>query len=269
MRYSSSRNLIWLLLVLVLAAVTVTASSKPGAKEFPLVTVQYENEELTVILNDIARQIGVQIYIGPTVEGSTSVCAVSKPWESVVEELLRDSQNEFRLVGRGPVLVISVPECRLGAETQSFDETRLSRVAVPPANSIQSEFILERASSAAVVDFLKDEYTSVRFTPHPTKNGFLATGSPEDIERIRKDLLSLDRVPDPPQLVEDSVMVQTGDLPEIVGLLRTMVPDVEYRVDTARRVLYLTGTSGAIEQAKELLKELEKEPMVETCTAFP
>jgi type II secretory pathway component GspD/PulD (secretin) len=60
----------------------------------------------------------------------------------------------------------------------------------------------------------------------------------------------------PPQ--REFVPVKYGELNEIKSILSTLVPDVQYNVDSRRQVLILEGAPGAIDQVKELLAEIDR-----------
>jgi len=90
-------------------------------------------------------------------------------------------------------------------------------------------------------------------------NGFFALGSKSDVLQIKAEVPNLDRVPEPPAPPQrEFVPVKYGEMNEIKSLLATLVPDVQYNVDSRRQVLILEGAPGAIDQVKELLAEIDR-----------
>lgn len=109
------------------------------------------------------------------------------------------------------------------------------------------------------VGFLQGQYPQVEFIPHPTKNGFYAVGLRHDLLAIKNDIPNLDRVQAvPPPPAKEFVLVSYGDLNEVKALLATLVPDVLISVDTRQGTLILEGAPEEIEQAKELMDQLDK-----------
>lgn len=68
----------------------------------------------------------------------------------------------------------------------------------PREDKMRMEYLLEEAPSLKVIDFLSDQYERVKFTPHPTLNGFYAEGSREDLIQIKRELTNIGRYPEPP-----------------------------------------------------------------------
>jgi type II secretory pathway component GspD/PulD (secretin) len=89
-------------------------------------------------------------------------------------------------------------------------------------------------------------------------NGFYVYGSKKDVLQIKSEVPNLDRIPEPPAPPERVfIKVNYGDLSEIKSLLATLVPDVQYNVDTRRQTLILEGAPGAIDQVRDLLTEID------------
>lgn len=90
-------------------------------------------------------------------------------------------------------------------------------------------------------------------------NGFYAVGSREDIQEIQKTVSDLDVVTTTAEPVKrEFVQIEYGDLEEFRELFETLVPDTRITVDNSQSTLILEGSPCAIEQAKELLAQLDK-----------
>lgn len=125
------------------------------------------------------------------------------------------------------------------------------------AETSRQEILLEHADASVVMRFLQRQYLDVQFTRHPTLNGFYIWGSRDDVVRIKAEVPNLDRKgpedPEPPQ--REVIEVRFGDVREVMALLETLVPDVDYEVDEQRHTIIVEGPPGAIDQVKELLQE--------------
>ncbi len=247
------------------APVSALRARKAPRREAPkqkLVTLDFVNADLVFVLKVLAKEMNRNIYVGPTVQGSVTVTLKDVPVEGAMALILQMQENEYdyKLLD-GPVLptiVVAAPE---KLEEVADDILRDSNVreAVLPENSVRMEYLLEEAPSAKVVDFLTGQYPKVKFTPHPTMNGFYANGSKEDLLQIKRELATLDRVPEPPPPpLREFLPVKYGDINEIRSLLSALVPDVSYNVDTRLKVLIAEGSPGAIDQVREMLAELDR-----------
>jgi type II secretory pathway component HofQ len=170
---------------------------------------------------------------------------------------MQENEYDYKILGYNTI-VVAAPEKLSEVEAGIFDPD-MAKEADVPVDAIRMEYLLEEAPSAKVVDFLKDEYSRVKFTPHPTMNGFYASGSRDDLLQIKRELANLDRVPEPPAPpLREFLPVKYGDISEIRALLGTLVPDVQYNVDARQEVIIVEGTPGAIDQVREMLAELDK-----------
>ena len=213
------------------------------------VTLSFSKADLGEALKVVAREMGASLYLAPSVHGTVTIDLVDLPALDALGQILAAQEKKYDfLIHSNQTLVVGTPEqlVALGAA-----------VALPQDGPIRMEFLLEDAPSAKVVDFLKVEYPRVEFTPHPTMNGFYARGSKDELLQIKRELSSLDRVPEPPAPPQREYLpVKYAAISEVRGLLSSMVPDVKYDLDTERNLLIVEGSPGAIDQVRELLSEL-------------
>jgi type II secretory pathway component GspD/PulD (secretin) len=227
-----------------------------------LVNLDFVNADLVFVIKVLAREMGRNIYIAPGVDGSVTVTLKSVPVEGALALILKMQENEYqyKMVGSNTLVVgppeklNTIPTDILGSPAAMGADKRHA-----PRGSIRQEVLLEKAPAAKVIGFLEGQYKNVVFTPHPTMNGFYVLGSRADVLQIKSEVPNLDRVPEPPTPPQrEFVPIKYGDLNEIKSLLATLVPDVQYNVDSRRQVLILEGAPGAIDQVKELLAELDR-----------
>lgn len=101
-----------------------------------------------------------------------------------------------------------------------------------------------------MVRWLADKYKLIHFLAD--EDGFEATGPPELLAAMESDLFLLDQVG-----FQKEVEIKHGDLNEAKSLLGTLVPDVFIEV-SGPSCLMIVGTPGAVEQALELIDQLDK-----------
>lgn len=235
------------------------APRRPKAPPQKLVTLDFVNADLVYVLKVLAKEMNRNIYVGPTVAGSVTVTLKNVPVEGAMALILQmqESEYDYKILDYNTI-VVAAPEKLSEVADDVFNPDNIKEKEVPE-DAIRMEYLLEEAPSAKVVDFLKDEYGRVKFTPHPTMNGFYAKGSREDLLQIKRELGNLDRVPEPPAPpLREFLPVKYGDISEIRGLLGTLVPDVQYNVDARQNMLIVEGAPGAIDQVREMLAELDR-----------
>lgn len=236
------------------------APRQPKAPPQKLVTLDFVNADLVYVLKVLAKEMNRNIYVGPTVAGSVTVTLKNVPVEGAMALILQMQENEYdyKILDYNTI-VVAAPEKLDEIANNIFDPSASQRQAQVPADAPRMEYLLEEAPSAKVVDFLKAEYPRVKFTPHPTMNGFYAQGSKEDLLQIKRELANLDRVPEPPPPpTREFIPVKYADITEVRGLLGTLVPDVQYNVDARQNMLIVEGSPGAIDQVREMLAELDR-----------
>ena len=235
------------------------APRRPKAPPQKLVTLDFVNADLVYVLKVLAKEMNRNIYVGPTVAGSVTVTLKNVPVEGAMALILQMQENEYdyKILDYNTV-VVAAPEKLSEVADDVFDPDKVKEATVPE-DAIRMEYLLEEAPSPKVVDFLQDEYSRVKFTPHPTLNGFYANGSRDDLLQIKRELANLDRVPEPPAPpLREFLPVKYGDISEIRGLLGTLVPDVQYNVDARQNLLIVEGSPGAINQVRDMLAELDR-----------
>jgi type IV pilus assembly protein PilQ len=222
-----------------------------------MVSLDFVNADLVYVIKVLAKEMGRNIYIGPGVDGSVTVTLRSVPVEGALALILRMQENEYayKLVGSN-TLIVATPEKLNAIPDDIMGQQVAPRV---PANAIRQEILLENAPAAKVISFLEGQYKNVQFTPHPTMNGFYVLGERRDVLQIKSEIPNLEKVPPKPEPpTREFVPVKYGDLNEVKSLLATLVPDVQYNVDTRTATLILEGSQSGIDQVKELLNELDR-----------
>lgn len=264
------KSILFLLLTLLLSGMALSETN-----ERRLVSQSFKRADLVHVFKVLAKAMGAKARIGPSVQGSVSIKLVDATPREALRRVLALQQGKFAyriLLSPELTLVVDTPEALAALEkaTQEPQETpaaprntaQVSPVAKSadvkvPADSIRMEYLLEEAPSAKVLEFLKPEYTAVKFTPHPTMNGFFARGSREDLLQIKRELGNLDRVPEPPSPpLREYLPVKYGDVNEIRALLGNVIPDVQYNVDSRQSMLIVEGAPGRINEVREMLSEL-------------
>lgn len=221
------------------------------------VTLDFVNADLVYVLKVLAKEMNRNIYVGPTVAGSVTVTLKNVPVEGAMALILQMQENEYdyKVVGSNTI-VVAPPEKLAAIEADILGKIKEAQL---PADSVRMEYLLEEAPAPKVLDFLKNEYSRVKFTPHPTMNGFFANGSKEDLLQIKRELPNLDRIPEPPAPpLREFLPVRYAELEEVRGLLQTMVPDVTFNADARQQMLIAEGSPAAIDQVRELLAEFDR-----------
>ena len=222
-----------------------------------LVTLDFVNADLVYVIKILAKEMGRNVYIGPGVEGSVTVTLRSVPVDGALALILKMQENDiaYKLV-QPNTLIVAAPE-----KINQIEDDILQKQVAPrvQAGGVRQEILLENAPAAKVIGFLQGQYRNVQFIPHPTMNGFYAVGSKREVLQIRSEVPNLDKVPQlPPPPTREFYQVKYGNLDEVKSLLATMVPDVQMNVDARQSTLILEGAPGAIEQAKDLLDQIDK-----------
>lgn len=126
------------------------------------------------------------------------------------------------------------------------------------AQERREEFLLKVAPAAKVMEFLVSEYPKVRFQPHDSLNGFYATGSSEDLTKLRGEMPNLDRVPEPspPVVAGPLFSVNYADFDWTLAMLRRAFPEAVIVGDSRLRLLYVEGVD--FDKFETILKLLDK-----------
>jgi type II secretory pathway component GspD/PulD (secretin) len=246
----------------VSAPVSALRPRRPAQRAYvprpKLVSVDFVNADLVYVIKVLGKEMNKNVVVDPTVEGSVTVTLKSVPVEGALALILKMQENpyDYKVLNDQRTIVVASPE-KLGEIADNIMGTAKARDAA--VGSVRQEFILEAAPSAKVVEFLQGQYLNVKFVPHPTMNGFYAVGPKKDILSIKTELPNLDRVPEPPPPPQREFMyVKYGDIQNVQNLLKTLVPDLQYNADERLGMLIVEGTPSAIDQAKQLLAELDR-----------
>lgn len=236
------------------------APRQPKTPPQKLVTLDFVNADLVYVLKVLAKEMGRNIYVGPTVQGSVTVTLKNVPVEGAMALILQMQENEYDYkILDGPstrTVVVAPPDKLAEIADDILGKTKGPKIA---ADAVRMEYLLEEAPAAKVLDFLKGSYTNVEFTAHPTMNGFYARGSREELLQIKRELANLDRIPEPPPPpLREFLSVKYGDVNDVRTLLSTLVPDVVYNVDTRLNLIIAEGSPGAIDQVRDLLAEIDR-----------
>ena len=129
-----------------------------------------------------------------------------------------------------------------------------------PKDSIRQEILLEKAPAAKLISYFEHRFQNVKFSPHPTMNGFYATGSKRDILSIKTQISSLDGTPESTWPRREAIRVHYSDLNEISEQMRAIFPTVELVVDEEKGCLNVYGPPDDIERIKKTLAEIDLPP---------
>lgn len=234
------------------------APKKAAAPKQRLVTLDFVNADLVYVIKVLAKEMNRNVFVGPTVDGSVTVTLKNVPVEGALALILKMQENEYDYKVLENTIVVAAPEKLSEIPDNILDQNNVKEYT-PPEDAIRQEILLEKAPAAKVMEFLQGQYERVKFTPHPTMNGFYVLGSRNDVLQIKREVPNLDRVPEPPPPpLREFLSVKYGDINEVRTLLSTLVPDVQYNVDTRLNLIIAEGSPGAIDQVKELLAEIDR-----------
>ncbi|MGE0490826.1 MAG: hypothetical protein AB7S38_16585 [Vulcanimicrobiota bacterium] len=229
----------------------------PGQCRVPTVSLSVHDEDVVQVLKTLSRAMGRNIFVGPSVDGQVTVELKDVPLPEALDRVLAGLPGEFGYkMLEHSVVVASLeklaevpPACLIDREPGGE----------PPPDSIRQEILLERVPAARVMEYLFPQYPNVQFTAHPTMNGFYVEGGREDILAIKRSIPGLDRAPSPPpNVVTVNLRVRNLEPTEAAAVLRTLLPDVTFATD--EQAVVATGLPEAIQQAHELLCELDRLP---------
>ncbi|MGE0491806.1 MAG: secretin N-terminal domain-containing protein [Vulcanimicrobiota bacterium] len=234
------------------------APKKAPAPKQRLVTLDFVNADLVYVIKVLAKEMNRNVFVGPTVDGSVTVTLKNVPVEGALALILKMQENEYDYKVLKNTIVVAAPEKLSEIPDDILDDSKVKEPLLPEF-TIRQEILLEKAPAAKVMEFLEGQYDRVKFTAHPTMNGFYVVGSREDVLQIKREVPNLDRVPEPPPPpLREFLTVKYGDINEVRTLLSTLVPDVQYNVDTRLNLIIAEGSPGAIDQVKELLAEIDR-----------
>jgi type II secretory pathway component GspD/PulD (secretin) len=245
-------------LMISVAAMKPVTDAQSKHRERKRVNCRFDNADLGDVLKFLANEMGRNLYIGPGVKGSVTAQLKGVTAEGAFVAILKMQETEYGYKIVEPnALVVAKPD--YGFE----DDTLLAGPIGPrvPKDAVRQEILLEKAPAAKVMSFLESQYKGVRFTPHPTMNGFYITGSKRDILDIKSNIPNLDRAPDVP--TREVLKTIYGDLEDMKELLATWLPNVSCTVDNYNNSLILEAPLSAVQRARELLNDYAREASTE------
>ncbi len=214
-----------------------------------LVTLNLVNVDLGYVIKLLVKNMGHNTYLRPGVEGAVTVKLQNAPAKTALEFVLNSQESNLSCQLVEPNTIVVTNEDSLDTAIQCFfDSSKL------PKDAIREEVLCDGTPSAKVVSYLQSYYGNMRFSPHPTKPGFIVTGSRRDIQEFTKALTQA--VPEPPELERHTVHLQNPNLWEVKELLSNLIPDVIYTVDEQHSQIILNGSAASIELALETIAEL-------------
>lgn len=221
----------------------------PVRAEQKRVCHSFRNAELVYVIKVLARDMGKNVFVGPTVEGSVTLEVAYLTPERALRIALAscDPSYDFRTV-QGFMVVEEA-----GRLDEIVEALPHGRGCGPGPGAVRQEFVLEEARPEQVVEFLQGQYPQVKFVPHPVANGFYAVGSKKDILSIKSELPGLDhRDPPPPVMARMTVDTRAyGSAQELESALGVLAPEVRCRADGD--LLELEGTPEALEMVRSWL----------------
>ena len=99
---------------------------------------------------------------------------------------------------------------------------------------------------------LSNSSSDLEFIPHPVLNGFYALGKRTDIVKMKAAVAELDV-----SNQQEIAIIRYSNLDEARSLLKILVPGVTASREETGEGLRLTGSPAALEQAKELIDQLD------------
>ncbi len=180
---------------MIVAMVALTAGNWPIAPQ-PDVPAPPEKTELVSELKSVARQFEYSILVGPTVFGTSQNIPHRPPLEATLEQLLAGTEYEYRIVETDGGKLIAVGE-RVWLERRPW-QSMASR-CFDMTGHLRMEYLLEHKDASELLESLRGKYPKVDFTPHPSMNGFYASGGKIDLLEIKHELEVAD-LPEPPTI---------------------------------------------------------------------
>jgi hypothetical protein len=214
-----------------------------------LVTLNLVNADLGYVIKLLVKKMGHNTYLRPGVEGAVAVKLQNAPAKTALEFVLKSQESNLSCQLVEPNTIVVTNEDSLDTAIHCFfDSSKL------PKDAIRQEVLYDGIASAKVVSYLQSYYGNMRFTPHPTKPGFIVTGSRRDIQQFTKALNQ--PVPEPPELESHRVHLKNPNLWEVKELLTNLIPDIIYTVDEQNNRIILNGSAESVEFALQAITEL-------------
>lgn len=202
------------------------------------------------VVRQLARTARRNVFLGAGFEGRIWLHLRDVPVNFAVQEVVRQTNPAFQSTLEHSIQVVS--------RAADPHDSGAVPVVVPthprPVGGV--EILLKHQKAADVMEFLSRQYRGVRLVAHPFQEGFYAIGPLGDVGRLKRDVELLDVPIRQARQVQEEVELQHANLEDVRDLLTTMVPDV--RVIATPDRLVLRGEEGAVEQALELLRQIDQ-----------
>lgn len=237
-------------IILCFAIVLIMAC--PGwAEAYQLVSVSAKNDTLRDVVTKLAKDIGAEAVFGNSVNGEVTIELRDVTAKQALQQILALQEKELRFK------FLKHPRLRIVVAPP--DE--LARICEIQRNRFRMEYLLEDAPAAIVLEYLKKEYEEVKFTVHPKMNGFYATGSSEDLIQIKRDLQSLDSVPEPPPPpLRESIPPKYSNINKLKGHLSSPRPSLTASTTSPSTSSNLAVLQTMVLPTNELMRESYSHP---------
>ncbi len=221
-----------------------------------LVTLNLTNTDLGYVVKLLVRKMGFQTFLGTEAVGNININVRGVPAETALDFVLKSQESDLSYKLAEPYTIVVSTREKLDI-SQDIVQNWPADV---PKDAIRQEIVLEKAPAAQVMSSLERHYKGVKFTPHPTTNGFYITGSKRDVLDIKGNIPILDRAPDvwtrEVFKITYGVRLKNQNLVEVKQLLSSLIPDIIYTVDEHNSRIILNGSAASIELALETIAEL-------------
>lgn len=166
----------------------------PGRCRVPTVSLSVHDEEVVQVVKTLAKAMGRNVFVGPTVDGQITLELKDVPAPEALDRVLGELPGEYGYKMRGSTLIVAAREKLAELSDDLFDRPPRGCFGNHPG-PIRQEILLERTPAARVITQLFPQYPNVKFTPHPTMNGFYVDGSREDVLAVKRAVRALDENP--------------------------------------------------------------------------
>ncbi len=233
-----------------------------------LVTLDLVDADLSGVIKLLAKIMGRNLYLGPGVQGSVTAKFDGVPAEAALKLVLglQEFECAYRLVEPGTI-VVAAPK----AIQDIIDDCGQNHhYRAIPKNSVWREFLLKQVQEPKVLSILESRFSRVRFTHHPTENGFFAHGSLLDLYGVRELVSELDVAPaQPPGPTREIVKLRYPNLLEIKELITSMVSGLSCQISEDNSGFIVEGSPDAIALFRETLAKILADRFYENWLSVP
>lgn len=226
------------------------------------ITRSFVEADLPEALRAMTKEVGRNIYVGPTVRGSVTLELKGVPLEEALQLALgqQDGEYGYELLD-GPYFhtVIVAPRERLAEICSDIRKPR-NCYRISSVCPIRMEYLVEEPLSLSAYRLLQSHYPGVEFTEHPLPNGIYARGARIDLLMIKRELNSLEqsREASPDTFIEESLVIHYRDIDELRAELCALVPDVILRADKKKNVILAQGAPAVLVRLRALVGKLDR-----------